>query len=126
MDNLYIIAIILAAVVGGIFVIPYAKKKGWINKDKTEGMQQALMVARLVLDVINVKGLDKNKASFALDIAHIVVEHVDKHMDENVDKRTISLEIIDELLAKYAVIPTDSQRQLIVMAIDAALKQTDK
>lgn len=126
MDNIYIIAIILVAVAGGLFVIPYAKKKGWINKDTTEGMQQMLLVTHLVLDVMNVRGLNKNKASFALDIAELVVKHVDLHLDDNVDKRAISLRIIDDLLAKNAVVPTDSERQLIEIIIDAALKRTEK
>jgi len=126
MDNLYIIAIILVAVAGGLFVIPYAKKKGWINKDTTEGMQQALIVTQLVLDVINVRGLNKNKASFAIDIAELVVKYVDLHLDDNVDKRAISLRIIDDLLAKNAVVPTDSERQLIEIIIDAALKRSDQ
>ncbi|PIH56953.1 hypothetical protein [Paenibacillus sp. LK1] len=124
MDNIYIIAIILAAVAGGLFVIPYAKKKGWINKEKTEGMQQMLLVTHLVLDVINVRGLNKNKASFALDIAELVVKYVDEQMEDNVDKRAISLRIIDDLLAKNAVVPTDSERQLIEIIIDAALKRS--
>ncbi|MGV2886781.1 hypothetical protein [Paenibacillus taichungensis] len=126
MDNVYIIAIILAAVAGGLFVIPYAKKKGWINKDTTEGMQQMLLVTRLVLDVMNVRGLNKNKASFALDIAELVVKYVDEQMDDNVDKRAISLRIIDDLLAKNAVVPTDSERQLIEIIIDAALKRSEQ
>lgn len=126
MDNIYIIAIILVAVAGGLFVIPYAKKKGWINKDTTEGMQQMLLVTHLVLDVMNVRGLNKNKASFALDIAELVVKYVDLHLDDNVDKRAISLRIIDDLLAKNAVVPTDSERQLIEIIIDAALKRTEQ
>ncbi|WP_063563077.1 hypothetical protein [Paenibacillus sp. O199] len=126
MDNIYIIAIILVAVAGGLFVIPYAKKKGWINKDTTEGMQQMLLVTRLVLDVMNVRGLNKNKATFAIDIAELVVKYVDEQMDDNVDKRAISLRIIDDLLAKNAVVPTDSERQLIEIIIDAALKRSDQ
>jgi hypothetical protein len=126
MDNIYIIAIILVAVAGGLFVIPYAKKKGWINKDKTDGLQQTLIVTRLVLDVMNVRGLNKNKATFAIDIAELVVKYVDEQMDDNVDKRAISLRIIDDLLAINAVIPTDSERQLIEIIIDKALKQSEQ
>ncbi|WP_145413284.1 hypothetical protein [Paenibacillus xylanexedens] len=123
MENLYVIAIILAAVVGGLFVIPFAKKKGWISKDKTEGMKQMFMISRLVLDVIKTDKIDKTKATFTLDIADKVVDYVVLHMDDNVDKRAISLEIIDDLLAKNAVIPTDSERRLIEIIIDEALKR---
>lgn len=123
MDNLYVIAIILAVVAGGLFVIPVAKKKGWISKDKTEGMKQMLLVTRLVLDVIKTDKLDKTKATFALDIADRVVDYVNEHMDDNVDKRAISLRIIDDLLNKNAVIPTVSERQLIEIVIDEALKR---
>lgn len=126
MDNLYVIAIILAAIVGGLFVIPFAKKKGWISKDKTEGMKQMLMISRLVLDVVKTDKIDKNKTTFALDIADKVADYVDLHLDDNVDKRAISLEIIEDLLAKNAVIPTDSERRLIEIIIDEALKQVDK
>lgn len=126
MDNVYITGIILAAVAGGLFFVPFAKKKGWLNKDKTEGIQQSLLIARLVLEVINVKGLDKNKATFALDVTDIVVDYVDSMMDDNIDKRAISLRIIDDLLAKNAVIPTDSERRLIEIVIDEALKRANK
>lgn len=126
MDNLYVIAIILAAVVGGLFVIPFAKKKGWITKDKTEGMKQMLLVTRLVLDVIKIDKLDKNKATFALDIADRVVDYVNEHMDDNVDKRAISLRIIDDLLAKNAVVPTVSERHLIEIVIDQAILYSNK
>ncbi|WP_339194097.1 hypothetical protein MKY95_19770 [Paenibacillus sp. FSL P4-0176] len=126
MDELYIIAIILAAVAGGLFVIPFAKKKGWITKDKTEGMKQMLLVTRLALDVIKTGKLDKNKATFALDIADRVVDYVNEHMDDNVDKRAISLRIIDDLLAKNAVIPTVSERQLIEIVIDQAILHSNK
>nr|WP_145401402.1 hypothetical protein [Paenibacillus xylanexedens] len=123
MDNLYVIAIILAAVVGGLFVIPFAKKKGWISKDKTDGMKQMLMISRLVLDVVKTDKIDKTKTTFALDIADKVVDYVNLHLDDSVDKRAISLRIIDDLLAKNAVIPTDSERQLIEIIIDEALKR---
>ncbi|MCP1185124.1 hypothetical protein [Paenibacillus sp. 1781tsa1] len=126
MDNLYVIAIILAAVVGGLFVIPFAREKGWITKDKAEGMKQMLLVTRLVLDVIKTDKLDKNKATFALDIADRVVDYVNEHMDDNVDKRAISLRIIDDLLAKNAVIPTVSERQLIEIVIDQAILHSNK
>lgn len=126
MDSLYVIAIILAAVVGGLFVIPFAKKKGWIMKDKTEGIKQMLLVTRLALNVIKTDKLDKTKATFALDIADRVVDYVNEHMDDNVDKRAISLRIVDDLLAKNAVVPTVSERQLIEIVIDQAILHSNK
>ncbi|WP_411735148.1 hypothetical protein [Paenibacillus sp. M2] len=126
MDNLYVIAIILAAVVGGLIVIPFAKKKGWITKDKADGMKQMLLVTRLVLDVVKTDKLDKNKATFALDIADRVVDYVNEHMEDNVDKRAISLRIIDDLLSKNAVVPTVSERQLIEIVIDQAILHSNK
>lgn len=126
MDNLYVIAIILTAVAGGLFVIPFAKKKGWITKDKTEGLKQMLLVTRLVLDVIKSDKLDKTKATFVLDIADRVVDYVNEHMDDNVDKRAISLRIIDDLLAKNAVVPTVSERRLIEIVIDQAILHSNK
>ncbi|WP_340032467.1 hypothetical protein NSQ20_11400 [Paenibacillus sp. FSL K6-1122] len=126
MDNLYVIAIILTTVVGGLFFIPYVKSKGWITKDKTEGMKQMLLVTRLVLDVIKTDKLDKTKATFALDLADRVVDYVNEHMEDNVDKRAISLRIIDDLLAKNAVVPTVSERQLIEIVIDQAILHSNK
>ncbi|MNJ05350.1 hypothetical protein D3C73_1666130 [compost metagenome] len=55
-----------------------------------------------------------------------MVDYVDLHLDDNVDKRAVSLEIIDDLLAKNAVVPTDSERRLIEIVIDEALKQVNK
>lgn len=126
MDNLYVIAVIITAVAGGLFVIPFAKKKGWITKDKTKGMKQMLLATRLVLDVIKTDKLDKTKATFTLDIADRVVDYVNLHLDDNVDKRAISLRIIDDLLAKNAVIPTVSERQLIEIVIDQAILHSNK
>jgi hypothetical protein len=124
MDNIYIIAIILAVIGGGIFVIPYAKNKGWINKDKTESVRDALYISRLLMDVVNIEGLDKTKATFALGIVDTVVEYVDTFTDENVDNKIASLDVIEKLLKEFGVSPTASERLLIEIAIEEAIKKS--
>ncbi|MFF2834258.1 hypothetical protein ACFVSK_21035, partial [Cellulosimicrobium cellulans] len=81
----------LAAVVAGLFVVPVLRKKNIINKDTMEQVSDTFDFVRLVLDVVNVKGLDKNKVNFALDVADIAANHIAQlyEASDKADKLTL-------------------------------------
>ncbi|WP_339198639.1 hypothetical protein MKY95_10260 [Paenibacillus sp. FSL P4-0176] len=123
MSAYYIQLIILVTVVGGMFAIPLARDRGWINIDKTKEMQQKLFIFRFVLEVINVKRFDKNSTTFALDIADVVTDYVDTMMNDSIDKKAVSLKIIEDLLVNKELTITVSEWRLIEIIIDETIKR---
>lgn len=128
MNDLYIMIAVLVVVVAGFFVVPFAKKKGWLTKERIAGVEKALEIAELVVQVTNIDKLDKNKTTFALNVASEVVDYVDK-LDEaqsKDDKMTLSLKVIDSILEKYGVKPSIQEQQLINIIITEALNASEK
>ncbi|MWV44985.1 hypothetical protein GRF59_15285 [Paenibacillus sp. HJL G12] len=128
MNELYIIVAVLAVIVAGFFVIPFAKKKGWFTKKRIDGVEKALQVADLILQVSNIDALNKQKSTFALDIASTVVHYVDKldNAQSKDDKMTLSLKIVDNILEKYGVKPSIQEQQLINIVIAECLNIAQK
>ena len=128
MNDLYIILIVLAATVAGLFVVPVLKKRNIINKETMEQVSDTFDFVRLVLDVVNVKGLDKNRANFALDVADEVATHVGKLYEANdkVDKLTLTLEVTDNVLKKYGVKPSAQEKELIRIIIEQSIEYAEK
>lgn len=128
MNELYVILIVLAAVVAGLFVVPVLKKKNIINKDTIEQVSDTFDFVRLVLDVVNVKGLDKNKANFALDVADIASDYVARLYvaNDKVDKMTLSLEITESILEKYGVKPSIQEQELIRIIVERSIEYAEK
>lgn len=128
MNDLYVILIVLAAVVAGLFVVPILKKKNVINKDTLEQVSDTFDFVRLVIDVVNVKGLDKNKVNFALDVADIAADYVAQLYDTNdkVDKMTLSLEITERILEKYGVKPSIQEQELIRIIVERSIEYAEK
>lgn len=128
MNDLYIIFIVLAAVVVGLFVVPVLKKRNIINDKTMEQVSDTFDFVRLVLDVINVKGLDKNKSSFVLDVADLAAEHVGKLYQANSkeEKMSLSLEITDNILKKMDVTPSESELELIKIIVEQSIEHSEK
>ncbi|MCM3256964.1 hypothetical protein M3664_04115 [Paenibacillus lautus] len=128
MNDLYVILIVLAAVVAGLFVVPFLKKKNIINDNSMEQVSDTFDFVRLVLDVVNVKGLDKNKANFVLDVADLAVDHVAQLYDakDKVDKMTLSLEITESILEKYGVKPSIQEQELIRTIVERSIEYAEK
>lgn len=128
MNDLYIIVAVLVAIVAGFFVVPFAKKKGWLTKERIVGVEKALEIAELVVQVTNIDKLDKNKTTFALNVASEVVDYVDKLDDAQSkdDKMTLSSKVIDSILEKYGVKPSIQEQQLINIIINEALNISEK
>lgn len=123
MNDLYIIVAVLVVVVTGFFVVPFAKKKGWITKGRITGVEKALHIAEMVLQVSNIDKLDKNKAVFAFNVATQVVDYIDQ-LDDSLskdDKMTLSLKVVDSIMEKYGVKPSIQEQQLINIIITEAL-----
>ncbi|MBT2759827.1 hypothetical protein [Paenibacillus sp. ISL-20] len=128
MNDLYIIIIVLAAVVAGLFVVPILKKKNIINKETMEQVSDTFDFVRLVLDVVNVKGIDKNKTNFVLDIADEVATHVGKlyQANDKQDKMTLSLEITESILEKYGVKTSIQEQELIKILVERSIEYAEK
>ncbi|MBX4147491.1 hypothetical protein [Paenibacillus lautus] len=129
MNDLYIILIVLAAAVAGLFVVPALKKKrNIINKETMEQVSDTFDFVRLVLDVVNVKGIDKNKANFALDVADEVATHVGKlyEASDKVDKLKLTLEVTDTVLKKYGVEPSVQEKELIRIIVEQSIEYAEK
>lgn len=128
MNHLYVILIVLAAVVAGLFVVPILKKKNIINKETIVQVGDTFDFVRLVIDVLNVKGLDKNKVNFALDVADIAADYVAQLYDANdkVDKMTLSLEITESILEKYGVKPSIQEIELIRIIVERSIEYAEK
>lgn len=128
MNDLYIIFGVLAVVVAGFFVVPFVKKKGWLTQDRIDGVEKALYIANLILQVSNINKLDKDKSTFVLDVASQVVDYIDQ-LDEAItkdDKMTLSLKVVSSILEKYGVKPSIQEQKLIEIIISESLNLADK
>ena len=128
MNDLYVILIVLVAVVAGLFVVPVLKKKNIINDKTMEQVSDTFDFVRLVLEVVTVKGLDKNKVNFALDVADIARDYVAQLYDakDKVDKMTLSLEITESILEKYEVKPSIQEKELIKIIVERSIEYAEK
>lgn len=128
MNDLYIIFIVLAAIVAGLFVVPVLKKKNIIKEGTVEDIHDTFDFVRLLLDVINVKGLDKKKATFVLDVADLAAEYVGElyQADNKADKMAISLETTERILEKYGVKPSIQEQELIKIIVEQSIEYAEK
>lgn len=128
MNDLYIILIVLATVVAGLFVVPFLKKKNIIKEGTMEQISDTFDFVRLILDIIDVKCLDKNKASFALDVADLAAEYIAElyQTDSKADKMAVSLEITEKILEKYGVTPSKQEQELIKIIVEQSIEYAEK
>ncbi|WP_431785762.1 hypothetical protein [Paenibacillus lactis] len=128
MNDLYIIFIVLAAIVAGLFVVPVLKKKNIVKEGTVEDIHDTFDFVRLLLDVINVKGLDKKKATFVLDVADLAAEYVGElyQADNKADKMAISLETTERILEKYGVKPSIQEQELIKIIVEQSIEYAEK
>lgn len=113
MNNLEIIAIVVAIVVAGVFAYPYVKRKGWINNDNLNGADKAIEIARMIMLVININDVTKNRTRFILNMADAAVNYIVGLSNENNDKLSLSLQTIDHVLRQLNVTPTPDEQALI-------------
>ncbi|QDH19559.1 hypothetical protein [Saccharibacillus brassicae] len=125
MDQNLVIALCVVTVVTVLSVMLVVAKKKNINIDKlTDGVEKLLEFLKLVIQVVEVRGLDRTKSNFVLDVADLIVDFVStvNHVKSDVDKRIISLRYIDEILANFGVKPSKSEQKLIEIIVNEALK----
>lgn len=113
MNEIWIIAIVVAIILGGAFAYPYVKRKGWIKGDNLNGADKAIEIARMILLVVNIDDVTKNRTKFILDMADASVNYIAGLSSENNDKLSISLQTIDHVLKQLNVTPTPDEQVLI-------------
>ncbi|MFI2856768.1 hypothetical protein ACH6EH_06475 [Paenibacillus sp. JSM ZJ436] len=128
MTEIYIILSVLAVVIAGLFVVPFLKKKNVINEHVFENMDEALKIARLVLDVIPSDKIDKKKTTAVFDIADQVIDHVNAlyYADSKVDKMAVSMLVMDSVLKQMDVKPSESELKLMKIIINQGIEYADK
>lgn len=113
MNDIWIIAIVVVLVLASGFAYPYAKRKGWITGDNVTGAKNALDIARLIMLVINIDNVTKNRTKFILDMACAAVSYIEGLSNVNADKMSLSMETINEVLNKLKITPTADEQALI-------------
>jgi hypothetical protein len=125
-NDLIILGSITLFVLGLGFLISYLRKKQIIDHDDVNLSRRIIEIVELIFVVISKDEKFKNKGTFALDLAKVVVDYIDNILDDDVDKKEVSLDVIWKLLEKFEITPTEEQWQLIEIIVDEGLKLQDK
>jgi len=126
MDTIYLAGIIIVVLVAGFFAVLHGKKKGWITEDVLETIDADLDMVRLLVDVVDYEKLDKEKATFGLDLADIATDFVSGVYGEHEDRHALSARIVSETLTKLGKTATKDEQKLIDIVIDKSLKIVEK
>ena len=123
-NDLVLFAGIVVGVLGIYFLVNFLRKKGYFDKDNLDNTKKVLEIAELIYKVLR-KGIEK-ESTFLFDLGYIVVDYIYKTMDDNVDKKVISLEVIKEILNKFNKTPTEDEWKLIEFIVSEAIGYYEK
>lgn len=123
-NDLILFAGIVVGVLGIYFLVNFLRKKGYFDKDNLDNTKKVLEIAELIYKVLR-KGIEK-ESTFLFDLGYIVVDYIYKTMDDNVDKKVISLEVIKEILNKFNKTPTEDEWKLIEFIVSEAIDYYEK
>lgn len=123
-NDLVLFAGIVVGVLGIYFLVNFLRKKGYFDKDDLDNTKKVLEIAELIYKVLR-KGIEK-ESTFLFDLGYIVVDYIYKTMDDNVDKKVISLEVIKEILNKFNKTPTEDEWKLIEFIVSEAIDYYEK
>jgi hypothetical protein len=129
MNDLYVISGVTLLIVAGFFVIPWAKKKGWITSKNIETIMSLANIERLVVDILPIADQYKDKTNFALDVADEVIDYVNTYANGTLlkdDKIVLSSKIIVRICEKYGVKPSIQELKLIEIIIEQGIELSDK
>ncbi|QWU14473.1 hypothetical protein SAMN04487895_101783 [Paenibacillus sophorae] len=124
MENFYIaIGLALLVFVVGFIALPFAKSKGWINKniaiDIAEKVDTGIDIVNAVVKAIEVESVNVKAVNSVLDIADIATDYVVDLIDTDnkEDKVNLSLDVVDKVFKEIGLSPTESQKNLIDIVI---------
>lgn len=125
MSNYHIFLILLIVVSSGLFVIPYLRSQGFLKREQLEDVSEVLNIAQIMIQAIDMKGLDRTKASFVFEIADMIIEYVsDLYNDmDNGDKIKLTLEVVEELAVALRLTMDETTQNLIEIVIRGGFEE---
>ncbi|MNH66515.1 hypothetical protein D3C73_185470 [compost metagenome] len=121
MNELIAILIAIVGVIGLGVLIGYLKSVKVIKDDFSKDMSNAVNIAKLFLEVLPLDEKIKDKTVFIFDLVDDITEYVHYLELDDTDKEKLAYETVVEILSKYGIVPTDAQKQLMVLAINTSL-----
>lgn len=128
-NQIYIIAIVVFGVIGGLLAILHYKKQGKLNEEMAETIEDSTdKVIHVVETFLNVVDLGKSEKTIQeiLRIADEVSHYVADILDESEDKTSVSLAAIDKILNVLDIKPSEQDKDLIKVVVDESVKYVDK
>ncbi|OMD71245.1 hypothetical protein [Paenibacillus odorifer] len=126
MNDLYIYIIVVISVVSVGTLYIYGKSRGFIKSNLSLDITDALSLFRLITEVVPLGAVVKDKATAIFDIADFVAEYIHDldNSIEDIDK--ISMDTVLLLLAELNITPTESEKKLIKITLDASFEWLKK
>ncbi|WP_410767812.1 hypothetical protein [Fontibacillus sp. BL9] len=125
MSNYNIFLILLVVVTAGLFVIPYLRSQGFLNREQLEDVSEVLNIVQIMIQTIDMKGLDRTKASFVFEIADMIIEYVSELYNDmdNGDKIKLTLEVVEELVIALRLTMDETTQNLLEIVIRGGFEE---
>jgi len=125
-DVLIILGLVVGVIVLGFGLIPYFKRKGYLNRDDARLTAQLLEIVKLI--VSDLKFEDKKKKEDVLlifEISQITVRYIEQTMtfEDNKMKKEVAYNTVLEILRELDIEITENRKKLIKISIEAAVNQ---
>jgi hypothetical protein len=122
MDTIYIISIVLVGIIGGSYLIGYLMEKGIIKSGFSQNLIDSAKLAEIILEVVPIPDETKEKSKRILDIASTVSDYIYNLENDVVDKSKLSLDVVNEILVKLGITPTENEEKMIKYVVEESLK----
>lgn len=118
------VLISLVAVLIGMVLIPFLKKKGLINKDSIDVTAQVLEIANLITKSINIEDVKKKEQiSTIIDITRITVLYVENSYgsEKGEFKKEVALNAVVESLKRLNIEVNNETIKIVELSIESAV-----
>ncbi|WP_342422382.1 hypothetical protein [Paenibacillus sp. FSL E2-0178] len=129
MNDLYIIAGCTLLIVAGFFIIPWLQRKSLLTSKQIEQIMSLSNIERLVIDILPIADMYKDKANFVLNLADEVIDYVNTYANGTLskdDKIVLSLKMIKSVCEKFGVVPSVQEIELIKIIIEQGIEFAEK
>jgi hypothetical protein len=131
MNDIYVIGATVFGIIGLVAAIVFLSNKYNavdVIENVTEEIDKGI---HIVDDIIEKLGIDSklmNDAKFILDVADMVTEYIHDVVNLELleDKKILSSVVINSLFAKFKVVPSEKQMNIINIIIDESLEWLEK
>ncbi|MCY9737466.1 hypothetical protein M5X17_27575 [Paenibacillus alvei] len=108
----------------GFVLVPFLKKKGYLQSESIEVTKQMLTLAGVVLDNLNTNNTDTHKKAEAIvkvcERAVLYVEQTEKY-SMNEDKKKLAVDTAIDMLEQMGVTVDEKVERLIEVGIESAV-----